>query len=140
MSEFFVKDHPHVGQHREEKEEEEEEEAEEEAGEEENEDEEVDSTATGLPLQLAAPKVKYQGVQCPHCSETVANSRFAPHLSRCMGHSSARGSSRRVAATYAEEQRRARELESEAFFGVPTNKRAKRGTQYLGKIRNDFDR
>ena len=46
-------------------------------------------------LVSGPPKVKYQGVQCPHCSETVACSRFAPHLSRCMGHSSARGSSRR---------------------------------------------
>jgi len=52
------------------------------------------TTITGLPSLKTVPQI-----ECPNCSRTLAASRFAPHLEKCMGmgRNSSRVASRRLA-------------------------------------------
>ena len=54
------------------------------------------TTITGLPSLKTVPQI-----ECPNCSRTLAASRFAPHLEKCMGmgRNSSRVASRRLATT-----------------------------------------
>ena len=54
------------------------------------------TTITGLPSLKTVPQI-----ECPNCSRTLAASRFAPHLEKCMGmgRNSSRVASRRLANT-----------------------------------------
>merc|ERR1719461_2495901 len=52
------------------------------------------TTITGLPSLKTVPQI-----ECPNCNRTLAASRFAPHLEKCMGmgRNSSRVASRRLA-------------------------------------------
>ena len=52
------------------------------------------TTITGLPSLRAVPQI-----ECPNCDRSLAASRFAPHLEKCMGmgRNSSRVASRRLA-------------------------------------------
>ena len=54
------------------------------------------TTITGLPSLKTVPQI-----ECPNCSRSLAASRFAPHLEKCMGmgRNSSRVASRRLANT-----------------------------------------
>merc|ERR1719461_2455105 len=54
------------------------------------------TTITGLPSLKTVPQI-----ECPNCNRTLAASRFAPHLEKCMGmgRNSSRLASRRIATS-----------------------------------------
>jgi len=66
------------------------------------------STITGLPSLKTVPQI-----ECPNCKRTLAASRFAPHLEKCMGmgRNSSRLASRRLATSNKESYRDVEEEE-----------------------------
>lgn len=60
------------------------------------------TTITGLPSLKTVPQI-----ECPNCNRTLAASRFAPHLEKCMGmgRNSSRVASRRLANSNKESYR-----------------------------------
>ena len=96
------------------------------------------TTITGLPSLRAVPQI-----ECPNCDRSLAASRFAPHLEKCMGmgRNSSRVASRRIAdkkESYREGGQEEQEDEDDDDWVEPGKKEIRRRRDKNSPRRNKF--